>query len=126
MARILRRVLRNASYHGLLSENTLLLLQGDLNSRTVLVDGVKDILKEVMADTKLQAAIRHSLPVPEAWPILSEAVRVHTCAFEQNKRRIAKGNGSSPVVGQVPSTCLLLTNSAQRSAPHSSKLTATW
>lgn len=65
MARILRRVLRNASYHGLLSENTLLLLQGDLNSRTVLVDGVKDILKEVMADTKLQAAIRHSLPVPE-------------------------------------------------------------
>ena len=79
--RTLRRVLRNASSNGLVSENTLLVLQGrlpygrhqrlvweachesqkklfckgDLNSRTVLADGVKDILRELMADEKIQA-----------------------------------------------------------------------
>eukprot|EP00434_Breviolum_minutum_P016505 symbB.v1.2.014548.t1/scaffold1066.1/size140347/12 len=67
MARTLRRVLRNAMRRGILSDNTLMVLQGDLNSRTLLGarGDVKDILQEVMADSQLQAAIRHGLSIPE-------------------------------------------------------------
>lgn len=79
--RTLRKVLRKASRRGLLLQNTLLVLQGteryqkfevkssaagDLNSRTVLLDGVKDILAELIADPGMQAAICHGLPVPAA------------------------------------------------------------
>lgn len=57
MPRTLRKVLRNAMRRGILSDNTLMVLQGDLNSRTLLGarGEVKDILQEVMADSQLQA-----------------------------------------------------------------------
>ena len=56
MARTLRKVLRNAFRRGLVAENSLLVLQGDLNSRTVLGKGqVKDILQEAMLDPQIQA-----------------------------------------------------------------------
>lgn len=59
MPRTLRKVLRNAMRRGILSDNTLMVLQGDLNSRTLLGarGEVKDILQEVMADSQLQAGL---------------------------------------------------------------------
>lgn len=67
MARTLRKVLRNAFRRGILSDNSLLVVQGDLNSRTVLgpKGQVKDILQEVISDPHIQAAIRNGVPVAE-------------------------------------------------------------
>ena len=65
MARILRRVLRNASRRGMVDASTMLLIQGDLNSRTVLQGGsTGDVLMELMRDESMQAAIQHQLGLP--------------------------------------------------------------
>ncbi|CAE7239203.1 unnamed protein product [Symbiodinium natans] len=64
MARTLRKVLRKAHRAGLLDDGTLLILQGDLNSRTVLPSAGHqlDVLSEVLADKSLQAAIQAGMP----------------------------------------------------------------
>mmetsp|Transcript_48902 Transcript_48902/g.151547 ORF Transcript_48902/g.151547 Transcript_48902/m.151547 type:complete len:510 (-) Transcript_48902:105-1634(-) len=65
LARILRKVLRRACRRGILDGETLLVLQGDLNSRTVLqASGASDLLQEVMRDGNLQAAMQHQLGLP--------------------------------------------------------------
>lgn len=62
MARTLRRVLRKAAQRALLDEFGVLVLQGDLNSRTVLLrDGATDALLALMEDDMMQAAITHGL-----------------------------------------------------------------
>ncbi|CAE7728454.1 unnamed protein product [Symbiodinium microadriaticum] len=65
LARTLRKVLCKAQRMGLLDDGTILILQGDLNSRTVLRPSGNqlDVLSEVMADKELQAAIRVGLPL---------------------------------------------------------------
>lgn len=66
MARLLRKILREASATGLADTRTAIFVQGDLNSRTVLRPdgGVKDVLLEVLHDPAMQAAIAHELDLP--------------------------------------------------------------
>lgn len=69
LAKVLRKILRRAARRGLVDNSTILILQGDLNSRTVLVDTGKevvatDLLKEVLRDRALQTAIHQNLPLP--------------------------------------------------------------
>lgn len=64
-AQILRKILKKACKREVCDERTAILVQGDLNSRTVLQDvGVWDVLLDLMADDTMQAAIQHGLPVP--------------------------------------------------------------
>lgn len=71
MAKVLRKILRRAGRQGLLDPESLLVLQGDLNSRTLLLedpDGgpprVADLLQELLRDEQMQAAIQHGLSLP--------------------------------------------------------------
>lgn len=64
-AKTLRRIMLKACKRGLVDEHTILLVQGDLNSRTVLHHGdAKDVLLDLLDDTDMQAALIHELPVP--------------------------------------------------------------
>eukprot|EP00927_Polykrikos_kofoidii_P061498 TRINITY_DN56334_c0_g1_i1.p1 TRINITY_DN56334_c0_g1~~TRINITY_DN56334_c0_g1_i1.p1 ORF type:complete len:582 (-),score=73.63 TRINITY_DN56334_c0_g1_i1:111-1856(-) len=79
MAHHLRAVLRTARLQGALGGDTILFLQGDLNSRTVLdrVGGCTDVLLEVLADDDLQTAMQYGLTIPKGrW---REAVRYGEC-----------------------------------------------
>eukprot|EP00931_Biecheleriopsis_adriatica_P049251 TRINITY_DN28487_c0_g1_i1.p1 TRINITY_DN28487_c0_g1~~TRINITY_DN28487_c0_g1_i1.p1 ORF type:complete len:541 (+),score=81.91 TRINITY_DN28487_c0_g1_i1:164-1786(+) len=65
LAKTLRRVLQKASRRNLADERTIIFVQGDLNSRTVLWGGeVHDALLEVLNDERLQANIQHQLSLP--------------------------------------------------------------
>lgn len=66
VARTLRKITRRASRKGFLDDRTLIFIQGDLNSRTVLLpDGdVRDVLLDVLDDAAIQAAIHSGLSVP--------------------------------------------------------------
>jgi len=65
VARALRKVLRRASRRGVLDNESLLIVQGDLNSRTILkASGACDLLQEVLRDQSLQAAMQHQLGLP--------------------------------------------------------------
>jgi len=67
LARSLRRVLRRAVRSNVLCANTMLVIQGDLNSRTLLDPNggpPRDVLLELLSDTCFQAAIQHGLPLP--------------------------------------------------------------
>jgi len=64
-AKTLRKMLRKACRCGVINPRTIIILQGDLNSRTVLEGPVAhDVLLEVIADKRLQRAIQHGLPLP--------------------------------------------------------------
>lgn len=64
-ARTLRRVIRKAASRGIIDWSTILFVQGDLNSRTVIQNGqVRDVLLELLKDDVMQAAIINELPVP--------------------------------------------------------------
>mmetsp|Transcript_36224 Transcript_36224/g.65755 ORF Transcript_36224/g.65755 Transcript_36224/m.65755 type:complete len:557 (+) Transcript_36224:76-1746(+) len=65
LAKTLRRVLKKASKRGLTDEHTIIFVQGDLNSRTVLVgDEAHDALLELLEDDSMQAAMQHQLGLP--------------------------------------------------------------
>lgn len=70
VAKILRKILRRGALSGVLDGGTILFLQGDLNSRTVLTSSgsgpphAVDILQEVLKDSELQDAIQLDLPLP--------------------------------------------------------------
>jgi hypothetical protein len=64
-AKTLRRILLKASKRGLIDEQTMLIVQGDLNSRTVLQNGeAYDVLLELIDDSDIQAALIHELGLP--------------------------------------------------------------
>lgn len=75
----LRNVLRKAGKCYLTGSKCILFMQGDLNSRTVLVDGVaRDVLLDVLADDDLQQAIAYELPVPPGrWYEVSHYEKAH-------------------------------------------------
>lgn len=65
----LRKVLRNACERGVVNDRTAIILQGDLNSRTVIRDSAgateaSDVLLDLLADDTFQSAIQHELPLP--------------------------------------------------------------
>jgi len=67
LARSLRRVLRRALRANILCSNTMLVVQGDVNSRTLLDPSggpPRDVLLELISDACLQAAIQHDLNLP--------------------------------------------------------------
>jgi len=65
LAKILRKVLKQFLQSGSMDDNTLLFLQGDLNSRSVLLGKeLSDGLFELLQDDALQVAITHKLPLP--------------------------------------------------------------
>jgi len=71
IAKTLRKIMRRAAKRQLLDNSSMLILQGDLNSRTVLrpqKDGgtpiVMDLLHELLQDPDLQRAIQQDLPIP--------------------------------------------------------------
>jgi len=65
LAKTLRRVLKKASTRGLTDERTIIFVQGDLNSRTVLLgDEAHDALLELLEDDDMQAAMQHELGLP--------------------------------------------------------------
>lgn len=68
-AQTLRRVLRKASKRALTDERSLIFLQGDINSRTVLSGGkVNDVLLEFLEDDELQESIQQELAMePGRW-----------------------------------------------------------
>ncbi|CAE6937751.1 unnamed protein product [Symbiodinium natans] len=62
LAKTLRKVLRKAHQRSLTDERTIIFVQGDLNSRTVLREGeVNDVLLELLEDESLQSAIQQQL-----------------------------------------------------------------
>eukprot|EP00440_Ansanella_granifera_P047990 gb/GFBE01051985.1/.p1 GENE.gb/GFBE01051985.1/~~gb/GFBE01051985.1/.p1 ORF type:complete len:486 (+),score=99.75 gb/GFBE01051985.1/:1-1458(+) len=68
-ARVLREVLCQVSSWELGNDQTVVFVQGDLNSRTVfdfheIGSQAKDVLLEVLSDAALMAAIAHDLPLP--------------------------------------------------------------
>eukprot|EP00434_Breviolum_minutum_P017244 symbB.v1.2.015222.t2/scaffold1115.1/size137032/7 len=63
-AGLLRSVLRGASKQLRVDRNTILFLQGDLNSRTLLEGRGKDLLLEVLKDLPLQRAIQRGMDLP--------------------------------------------------------------
>jgi len=64
-AKTLRKILYKACNRGLIDNKTVLVVQGDLNSRTVLENGeARDVLLEVLNDENMQAALVHELPIP--------------------------------------------------------------
>jgi len=65
LARTLRKVLLKANRRQLTDEKTVIFVQGDLNSRTVLRGTeVHDALLELLDDDAMQAAIMHELELP--------------------------------------------------------------
>jgi len=65
MAKTLRRVLRRACSRGIADSETIIILQGDLNSRTVLQNsGLTDVLTELLHDKAMQTAMRSGLAIP--------------------------------------------------------------
>ncbi|CAE7549932.1 unnamed protein product [Symbiodinium sp. CCMP2456] len=62
LAKTLRKVLRKAHQRSLTDERTIIFVQGDINSRTVLREGeVNDVLLELLEDESLQSAIQQQL-----------------------------------------------------------------
>mmetsp|Transcript_34359 Transcript_34359/g.66464 ORF Transcript_34359/g.66464 Transcript_34359/m.66464 type:complete len:476 (+) Transcript_34359:163-1590(+) len=67
LAKSLRQVLRGAVRSNILCSNTILVIQGDLNSRTLLDPSggsPRDVLLELIGDTCFQAAIQKDLNLP--------------------------------------------------------------
>lgn len=65
LAQTLRKVLRKACKKRVVDDQTVLFVQGDINSRTVFcTHEAKDVLLELLKDDALQAAIQHELPLP--------------------------------------------------------------
>lgn len=65
MAKTLRKVLRRACNRGIVDNETIIILQGDLNSRTVLQNsGLTDVLTELLHDKAMQIAMRSGLALP--------------------------------------------------------------
>jgi len=65
LAKTLRRILQKASRRNLADERTIIFVQGDLNSRTVLQgEEVHDALMELLNDDEMQAAIQHQFDLP--------------------------------------------------------------
>ncbi|CAK8996358.1 unnamed protein product [Durusdinium trenchii] len=65
MASVLRSVLRKANQRNLTDDRTIIFVQGDINSRTVLRGPeVKDALQEVLNDDSFQHAIQKDLDLP--------------------------------------------------------------
>eukprot|EP00930_Biecheleria_cincta_P037871 TRINITY_DN26020_c0_g1_i1.p1 TRINITY_DN26020_c0_g1~~TRINITY_DN26020_c0_g1_i1.p1 ORF type:complete len:556 (-),score=98.03 TRINITY_DN26020_c0_g1_i1:107-1774(-) len=65
LAKTLRRILQKASRRNLADERTIIFVQGDLNSRTVLQgEEVHDALLELLRDDEMQAAIQHQFDLP--------------------------------------------------------------
>lgn len=65
LAKTLRRILQKASRRHLADERTIIFVQGDLNSRTVLQgEEVHDVLLELLNDDEMQAAIQHQFDLP--------------------------------------------------------------
>ncbi|CAJ1343622.1 unnamed protein product [Effrenium voratum] len=65
LAKTLRKVLKKASLRKLTDEKTIIFLQGDINSRTVLRGSeVNDALLEVLEDESLQSAMQAELELP--------------------------------------------------------------
>jgi len=65
LAQTLRKVLRKAARRGLADQRTVLFVQGDLNSRTVLRNNEAcDVLLELLQDDSMQAAIQNELELP--------------------------------------------------------------
>jgi len=75
LAKILRKLLKKFLRHGSVDDNTLLFVQGDLNSRSVLLGTeLSDGLFELLKDDALQVAITHNLPLPPGrwWEVVQE------------------------------------------------------
>lgn len=65
LAQVLRKILKKANKRGVCDGRTVILVQGDLNSRTVLTGTEsRDVLLDVLADDVTQAAIQHGLGLP--------------------------------------------------------------
>jgi len=66
LAQTLRKVLRRACMRGIIDARTVIVVQGDLNSRTVLhpSGAAQDALLELLNDDVMQAAINHGLLIP--------------------------------------------------------------
>jgi len=66
LAQTLRKVLRRAYWRGIIDARTVIIVQGDLNSRTVLHPSgdAHDALLELLNDDVMQAAINHGLSIP--------------------------------------------------------------
>lgn len=92
LAQTLRKVLRNAAERGVANEQTILVVQGDLNSRTVVHNGEYfDVLHEVLGDSSMQRAIQHELRLPPgSWAEVAAPASVNdlpvTYKFQDDRR----------------------------------------
>merc|ERR1719359_64364 len=63
MARLLQKILRQVLKKGVLNMNTMILVQGDLNSRCIACEGrYNDLLWETLQDPRLQKFMCQDLP----------------------------------------------------------------
>lgn len=100
MAKNLRAVLRKASERNLTDDRTIIFVQGDINSRTVLCGAeVKDALLEVLEDDSLQSAINHELELPSGrWRELVPHESAHDLPVTYKFRdKTACQTGNSPI-----------------------------
>jgi len=100
LAKTLRKVLRKAHQRSLTDERTIIFVQGDINSRTVLREGeVNDVLLELLEDESLQSAIQQQLEDLPAgrWreAVSHDSVHELPVTYKFNNKKVCQ-TGNSP------------------------------
>lgn len=104
LAKTLRTVLRKASQRNLTDDQTIIFVQGDINSRTVLRGAeVKDALLELLDDDSLQSAIQQELDLPSGrWREVVPHESAHDLPVTykiRDKMQCQTGNSPTPGSG---------------------------
>ncbi|CAE7351396.1 not2 [Symbiodinium pilosum] len=139
LAKTLRKVLRKAHQRNVTDERTIIFVQGDINSRTVLREGeVNDVLLELLEDESLQSAIQQQLDDLPAgrWreAVSHDSVHDLPVTYKFNNKKVCQ-TGNSWVLGKnctIEKSTMTMTELQQvlhadaRSIPPKARMSQAW